>query len=145
VTAPGQVMSRRDAAALLDVPETATPPEVQRAYLRAARTTHPDLLTEADEAARRAAAEAFDRLTRARNVMLQPAPRVPGAPTSEWMPGPDGPDGPRYRRVESRGLGGSLVVLVLLAFLLVALVNLQQGLGFGVDTPPAEPVATSAP
>ena len=139
MTSRGQAMPRHEAAALLGVPETATPPEVQRAYLRAARTTHPDLLPQADESGRRAAAEAFDRLTRARNALLEPVAPGSTAPASPCVPGPDGP---RYRRVEGRGIGGSLVVLALLAFLLVALVNLQQGVGFGVDAPPA---TTTAP
>jgi hypothetical protein len=138
-------MPRHEAAVLLGVSETAAPPEVQRAYLRAARTTHPDLLPEADEAGRRAAGAAFDRLTRARDAMLAPAPPTPTAPASAWSPGPDGAAGPMYRRVEGRGLGGSLVVLVLLAFLLVALVSLQQGTGFGVDAPPAAPPVCSGP
>jgi curved DNA-binding protein CbpA len=145
VTTRGQAMPRHEAAALLGVPETAAPPEVQRAYLRAARTTHPDLLPEADEPGRRAAAEAFDRLTRARDVLLEPAPPAPAGSASAWVPGPDGAAGPQYRRVEGRGIGGSLVVLVLLAFLLVALVSLQQGLGFGTDGQPAEPAATAVP
>jgi curved DNA-binding protein CbpA len=145
VTSPGAAMPRHEAAALLGVPETASPPEVQHAYLRAARTAHPDLLPEADEAGRRAAGAAFDRLTRARNVLLDPAPPASTDTASAWSPGPEGAAGPRYRRVEGRGLGGSLVVLVLLAFLLVALVNLQQGLGFGIGTPPATPPASAHP
>jgi len=138
-------MPRHEAAALLGVPETAAPPEVQRAYLRAARTTHPDLLPEADEPGRRAAAEAFDRLTRARDALLEPRPPAPSRSATAWVPGADGAAGPQYRRVEGRGIGGSLVVLVLLAFLLVALVSLQQGLGFGMDGQPAGPVASTAP
>ncbi|WP_345480394.1 J domain-containing protein [Amnibacterium soli] len=141
MTARGPAMPRPEAAALLGVPATATPAEVQRAYLRAARTTHPDLLPDSDEAGRRSAAEAFDRLTRARDVLLEPAPPAP--PTaSAWAPGADGV---QYRRVEGRGIGDSLVVLVLLAFLLIGLVSLQQGLGFGVEAPPAGPAATTAP
>ena len=81
-------------------------------------------------------------MTRARDALLEPAPPTAPAPASAWTPGPDGP---RYRRVEGRGIAGSLVVLVLLAFLLVALVNLQQGLGFGVDAPSGAPTATADP
>ena len=145
MTTRGQAMPRHEAAALLGVQETAAPPEVQRAYLRAARTTHPDLLPEADEGGRRAAAEAFDRLTRARDALLVPLPPAPSGSASAWAPGRDGAAGPQYRRVEGRGIGGSLVVLVLLAFLLVALVSLQQGLGFGMDGQPADPAATAVP
>lgn len=118
-------MTRTEAADLLGLPLDATAQEVQRAYLRAVRATHPDLLPDSDEAGRRAAGEAFDRLTRARRTMLEPVPaRRPDVATS---PRADWQEGPRYRRVEGRGLGGSLVVLALLAFLLVALVSLQQG------------------
>lgn len=145
MTSRGQAMPRHEAAALLGVPETATPAEAQRAYLRAARTTHPDPVPEADEAGRREAAQAFARLTLARDALLVPAPPASSASAPAWLPGPEGAAGPRYRRVEGRGIGGSLVALVLLAFLLVALVNLQQGVGFGVDAPPATPAATADP
>ena len=51
MTSAGPAMPRSEAAALLGVPETASHPEVQRAYLRAARTTHPDLLIEVEAVA----------------------------------------------------------------------------------------------
>ena len=118
-------MPRREAAALLGVPESAAVQEVQRAYLRAARRTHPDLLSGADDAARQAAGDAFARLTRARDTLLadRPVERPVG---SEWSAPVDGDSGPRFRRVPGRGLGGSLVVLALLAFLLIALVSVEQ-------------------
>jgi curved DNA-binding protein CbpA len=53
-------MPRHEAAALLGVPEDATSAQVQRAYLRAARTTHPDVLPEADEAVREATSQRRD-------------------------------------------------------------------------------------
>jgi hypothetical protein len=136
-------MSRSEAAALLDVPVDATPADVQHAYLRAARRTHPDVLPLADEAGRRAAGEAFDLLTRARDVLVEPG-AAPPADEQEWRYGPEGPAGPRYRRIQGRGLGGSLVVLALLAFLLIALVSLQQAfLGPGIDAPATPPVSSS--
>jgi hypothetical protein len=140
VTGAGAPMSRPEAAALLGVPDDAGPAEVQHAYLRAARRTHPDLQPEADETARRAASESFDRLTRARDLLLTTRPeRAP-----EWLPGPEGDAGPRYRRVEGRGLGGSLVVLALLAFLLVALVSAQQAFGGAAFPEPVDRPATTA-
>lgn len=149
MTAAGSPLSRPDAAHLLQVPEDAGPAEVQRAYLRAARRTHPDVLPEADETARRAASLAFDRLTRARDLLLTtPPPAVAsgtaGAPApAAWAYGPEGVDGPRYRRVPGRGLGGSLVVLALLAFLLIAIVSAEQGIRGAAFDPPA--TSTTAP
>jgi hypothetical protein len=124
-------MSRAEAAEVLGVAETARSGEVQRAFLRLVRTAHPDALPGATEAERRAAAERFDRLVRARAVLLAPAPPTPptpsaGAPDDGYRPRPMEPDGPLYRPVPGRGIGGSLVVLVLLAFLLVALVSFDD-------------------
>lgn len=132
-TAP---MPRREAAALLGVPEGAAAHEVQRAYLRAARRTHPDLLPEADEAGRQAAGDAFARLTRARDALLADRPPGPPEPT-EWVVRSGDDDGPRFRRVPGRGLGGSLVVLAMLAFLLIALVSVEQAFqgGTAFDAP----------
>lgn len=124
MTGAGAPMPRIEAAALLGVPVDVSPADAQRAYLRAARRTHPDVLPEADEAGRRAAGEAFDRLTRARDVLVAGPP--PQVEPQQWVPGPEGAAGPRYRRVPGRGLGGSLVVLALLAFLLIAIVTAEQ-------------------
>jgi hypothetical protein len=124
-------MSRAEAAEVLGVAEAARAAEVQRAFLRLVRTAHPDALPGASEGERRAAAERFDRLVRARAVLLAPAPPTPstpsaGAPDDGYRPRPMEPDGPLYRPVPGRGIGGSLVVLVLLAFLLVALVSFDD-------------------
>ena len=94
-------LSRTEAAALLDVPEDATPAEVQRAYLRAARRTHPDVHPEADEVARRAAAEALDRLTLARDVLVAPGASPAAEPAPEWRSGPEGDAGPSPARPTS--------------------------------------------
>lgn len=124
-------MPRREAAALLGVPESAPVQEVQRAYLRAARRTHPDLLTEADEAGRQAAGVAFARLTLARDTLLADRPEEAG-----WSVPVDGDSGPRFRQVPGRGLGGSLVILAMLAFLLIALVSAEQAFeGRSFDAP----------
>ena len=131
-------MPRHEAAALLGVPDDATTAQVQRAYLRAARTTHPDVLPEADEAGRRAAAEAFDRLTRARDVLV-------GRPIAEPSPlvAPMAAAGaPSFRRTQGRGLGGSLVVLALLAFLMIGIVSAEQALHGGLNDLPQ---STSSP
>jgi curved DNA-binding protein CbpA len=118
-------MPRDEAAALLGVPVDAVPRDVQRAHLLAARRTHPDVLPEADEAGRRAAGAAFARLTSARDVLI--ADRPPGPrQAAEWVARPGDEAGPRFRRVPGRRLGGSLVVLALLAFLLIALVSVEQ-------------------
>ncbi|MDH2442342.1 DnaJ domain-containing protein [Amnibacterium sp. CER49] len=126
MTAPRAAMSRAEAAEVLGVALTARAAEVQRAFLRLVRTAHPDALPGATEAERRAAAERFDRLVRARAVLLAPPPPTPppGAPDDGYRPME--PDGPLYRPVPGRGIGGSLVVLVLLAFLLVALVSFDD-------------------
>lgn len=142
MTGAGVPMPRAEAARLLGVGVDAAPEEVQRAYLRAARRTHPDVLPDLDEAGRRAAGDAFDRLTRARDLLLVAGP-VAVPKDADWVVRPGWEDGPRYRRVEGRGLGGSLVVLVLLAFLLVAIVSTEQGLRG--DTAYDPPAATSTP
>ncbi|WP_133766592.1 J domain-containing protein [Amnibacterium kyonggiense] len=124
-------MSRDDAAALLGVPADADPAAVQHAYLRAARRTHPDLLTDADETERRAAADAFDALTRARDLLVESAPVDP-LQRATWAVRPDAPP----PRAPQRGLGGPLVVLALLGFLLMGIVVAEHALlGQGVPAP----------
>jgi len=126
-------MTRDEAAALLGVAAEAPGPDVQKAFLRLARRVHPDVLTDATDAQRREAAERFDALVQARRTLLDPGTATKlddGWPPAgaEWQPRPGDPNGPRYRPVPGRGLGNSLVVLVLLAFLLVALVTVDSGL-----------------
>ena len=151
MTASAAPMSRGEAAELLGIAPDAEAAEVQRAFLRAARHAHPDTLPEADDSARAAAGARFDALSRARAVLLVPAPAAPPAPpvgraADGWAPRPGDPDGPLYRPVQSRGLGGSLVVLALLAFLLVALVSFGEGFGRpSFDAPPGSPVASQTP
>lgn len=136
-------MPRPEAARLLGLPEDAPAPEVQRAFLRAARRVHPDVLGDAPEEERRAAAHAFDRMLRARDVLLVPARRgSDGTPPQQ----PTAQSGPVFRQVPGRGLGGSLVVLALLAFLLVALVTVEQAVsGVGPAPLPPPPATSVAP
>jgi hypothetical protein len=146
-------MTRIEAAALLGVAVDAAGPDVQKAFLRLARRVHPDVLPNATDAQRREAAERFDALVRARGVLLDPASAsatasVAAAPASGWAPRAGDPTGPRYRPVPGRGLGNSLVVLVLLAFLLVALVTVDDALRtHAFDSPAggATPIATATP
>lgn len=145
-------MTREEAAALLGVTVETPGTDVQKAFLRLARRAHPDVLTDATDAQRREAAERFDALVQARRTLLDPGtttsvddakrPSGPG-----WDPRTGAPD-PRYRRVAGRGLGDSLVVLVLLAFLLVALVTLDSELRRHELQSPvdgATPIATATP
>lgn len=139
---PAQPMPRAEAAEVLGVADDAPPVEVQRAFLRAARHVHPDVLGDADDARRRAAGAAFVRLSRARDALLVPAPAGARSGPAVAARPRDPSGGPVFRRVPGRGLGGSLVVLALLAFLLVALVSFEQAVQQdGFDAPPA-PVST---
>lgn len=138
-------MSREEAGALLGVPADASARAVRSGFLRAVRRVHPDLHPEADAAERRSAAERFDALVRARDLLLSPAPaparpqpRPPG--TASSAP-PDVLTG-----LQERGFATSLVLIALLSFLIVALVTLDTAVRGhdpmpGVGTPPA----TSSP
>lgn len=146
-------MTREEAAALLGVAVEAAGPDVHKAFLRLARRVHPDVLPDATDAQRREAAERFDALVQARRTLLDPG--SPASAEDGWAPSaagwqarPGDPTGPRYRPVAGRGLGNSLVVLVLLAFLLVALVTLDAGLRrheFQSPMDGATPMATATP
>jgi hypothetical protein len=116
-------MTRLEAAALLGVPPGTTGRAAQRAFQRAARFVHPDVLPQAGEDERRAAAARFDALVQARAVLLEP----PCASAS------DGPPGASARTVhivprQDRGFANSLVLIALLSFLIVALVTLDSSL-----------------
>jgi hypothetical protein len=136
VTPGAASVSREEAAALLGVPVDASASDVQRAYLRAARHTHPDVLPDADEAGRIAAAAAFDRLTRARDLLVAGGGPVPVTPPVTPRP----PASDRYRR--GRGLGGAFVVLALLGFLLIGIVATEEAL---IGDPTQVPDSTRTP
>jgi hypothetical protein len=98
---------------------------------------------DADEVTRRAAGLAFGRLTEARDVLLVDLPVDP-LDRARWAARPGDEHAPRFRRVPRRGPGGSLVVLVVLAFLLVGLVSLEQSYeGWASD--PARPAGSTLP
>ena len=116
-------MTRIEAAALLGVPPGTTGQDAKRAFLRAARFAHPDVLPQAGEDERRAAADRFDALVQARAVLLEPP----------FTSAADGPPRASARPVhvvprQDRGLAGSLVLIALLSFLIVALVTLDSSL-----------------
>ncbi|HEV7622667.1 MAG TPA: DnaJ domain-containing protein [Amnibacterium sp.] len=146
-------MTRSEAAALLGVTADATGADVQRAFLRLARRVHPDVLPNASDPQRRQAAERFDALVRARGVLLEAAAAASqedgsAAQARRGAPSPRVATDPRSRSVPARGLGDSLVVLALLAFLLVAIVTVDDALrthAFESPSGGASPAATASP
>ncbi|HEX6198616.1 MAG TPA: J domain-containing protein [Jiangellaceae bacterium] len=63
--------SHRDYYAILEVPATASQDEINRAYRRRARATHPDLNTDDPRAEQQ-----FDELAAAREVLTDPTSRA---------------------------------------------------------------------
>ncbi len=108
-------MDRQEAARLLGVPADATGDDVQHAYVRLVRHTHPDTMPAASPQERAAAAERFDALVRARDTLADPAPLPP--------PRPIDPAGPPPRR---RSTGVSLVALAIAVFVVLAVVSLGE-------------------
>ena len=108
-------MSAAEAAELLGVPEDASLTDVQHAYLRAARHVHPDTLPDATGEERQDASARFDELSRAREVLFESRPVIP-IEVLTAMP-------PMERRP---GIGGSLAVLAVLVFLLIAIVTMND-------------------
>lgn len=105
-------MTESEAAALLGVPLGASIEDVQHAFVREARLNHPDLIGDADESVRREAGRRFARLADARDVMLAGHPVI----SVQFAP-------PAPRR---RGIGGSVVILILLAVALVVSVTMMD-------------------
>ncbi|MFD1722970.1 DnaJ domain-containing protein [Amnibacterium endophyticum] len=143
MTAGAGPAARQEAARLLGVDPAASAAEVQRAFLKAARTAHPDMRPGAGPQERHDAAVEFDRLLRARDVLLDAARTAAaggdgGSPAETLRAAP---------RVPSQSLGGPLVVLALLSFLLVLLVTVEQGLegGPGAPAAPSRPVSSGRP
>lgn len=64
-------MTPDEAAALLGVTLHASPAEIDAAYKRRARTSHPDQFVGADAAQKRAASDEFIRVTEARGILLR--------------------------------------------------------------------------
>jgi DnaJ domain len=108
-------LSPAEAAAVLGVPLDAPLEDVQHAYLRAARQVHPDVLPDVSDPEREDAASRFDQLSQAREVLFEHRPVIP----IEVLRPPV-----EYER--GRGIGGSLAVLALLVFLLIAIVSLND-------------------
>lgn len=142
-------MSPVEAAAVLGVPLDASSSDIQHAFLRLARVTHPDVLADASEADRRKAGFRFADLKDARDVLLSARPRVEAAaagwvdsagPASSSRPTGVVPGQPTFRRVRSRGMAGSIIALILLAVLLVATVSAQDAFRtstiVNINTPP---------
>ena len=135
-------MSPAEAAEVLGVALDASLSDVQHAYLRAARQVHPDVLPDASAPEREDAATRFDRLSQAREVLFEQRPAIPivvvaAAPFVNPVADERG-----------RGIGGSLAVLALLVFLLIAIVSLNDA--FRASTAGTlyqqdPPVATSVP
>jgi hypothetical protein len=130
-------MSPADAARLLGVPLDASLEDIQHAYLHAARQVHPDVLPDASEPELAAAAARFDELSQAREVLFEHRPVIPieVAPAAVAVE-------------RGNGIGGSLAVLALLVFLLLAIVSLHDAFRaatFGGLDRQAPPAPTSTP
>ena len=120
-------MSPAEAAELLGVAEDAGIPEVQRAFLREARHTHPDLLGHLDDLERRAAGVRFAVLREARDVLVERRPSQHEQHEQYEQPVELMEyDGPQFHPVPSRGIGRSVIALILLAVILVAAVTAQN-------------------
>ncbi|MCU1437221.1 MAG: hypothetical protein JWP66_308 [Naasia sp.] len=110
-------MTPSEAALLLGVGPSASLAEVQQAFTRQARLTHPDLLVDATDDDRHEAGLRFDRLHEARAVLLEHLPVVPVAF-----------DYPiRRPRERMGGFGGSILVFLILAAVIVFAVTTMDG------------------
>lgn len=107
-------MTVLEAAEVLGVEPDADLPDIQLAYRRLARGTHPDTSPEISDSDRHEAAERFDRIVRARDVLVErkPVVAIRVEPTG-WRP-------------RAGGIGTSLALLAILAFLLLAIVSLDD-------------------
>lgn len=101
-----------EAAEVLGVQPDADLPDIQLAYRRLARDTHPDTSLERSDVERDRTAERFDRVVRARDVLVERKPVVAiRVEPVGWRP-------------RAGGVGASLALLAILAFLLLAIVSL---------------------
>ena len=104
-------MTVLEAAEVLGVAPDAALPDIQLAYRRLARGVHPDT-SPVGEDEQRTSAERFDRIVRARKVLVEHKPVVAiRVEPHTWRP-------------RAGGIGTSLALLTVLAFLLLAIVSL---------------------
>jgi hypothetical protein len=134
-------MSPADAAQLLGVAPDAPIQEIQHAFARQARLSHPDLLVDATDEERHSAGIRFAELREARDLLVT---RKPGTPiTSVHIVA----DGVPLRAGPMRNPWGTFLVFLLLAIVVVITVTLQdsfrsefvQNLNGGVVEQPVEP------
>lgn len=103
-----------EAAEVLGVQPDADLPDIQVAYRRLARDTHPDTARDLSDSDRHRAAERFDRVVRARDVLVERKPVIAiRVQPIGWRP-------------RAGGVGASLALLAILAFLLLAIVSLDD-------------------
>lgn len=108
-------MTPERAAELLAVPADAIPAEIERAFTRAARSAHPDLFVDDDDATRARRAAEFVSLAEARDLLVARARARAAAAATGYRP-PDArptippPPGPYL-------MGAWIGMLVLAAFL----------------------------
>lgn len=116
-------MSPADAAELLGVAPDASIPEIQHAFTRRARLSHPDLMAEASEAERHEAGIRFAELRDARDLLVSSradAPLAAHVAPEAWPV--------RTMRTEPmRGPWSTFIVFLLLAVLIVTVVTIQDG------------------
>ena len=107
-------MTPSEAASLLGVSADASISEVQHAFVREARRSHPDLLDGASAHESHAAGLRFAQLSVARDVLMALHPIIP----VRFIPPPS--------RTRPKGIGGSVVILLLLASVLVVGVTMAD-------------------
>jgi hypothetical protein len=113
-------MSPAEAAKLLGVDVDASIPDIQHAFARQARLSHPDLLVDASDDERRSAGLRFAELHDARDALLAEKPVVPVQLVDDDRPVriPTGP---------MRGPWSTFLVFLVLAMIVVFVVTMQDG------------------
>ncbi|WP_210481251.1 hypothetical protein [Naasia sp. SYSU D00948] len=115
-------MSPADAAKLLGVATDASIPDIQHAFARHARLSHPDLMAEATDEERHAAGIRFAELRDARDVLVAARGSMP-AGSPQVAAGPV-----RIVRTEPvRGAWSTFLVFLVLAVIVVLVVTIQDG------------------
>jgi len=113
-------MSPADAAKLLGVDADASIPDIQRAFARQARLSHPDLLVDASDDERRSAGLRFAELHDARDALLAEKPVVPVRLVDDGRP-------VRIATGPMRGPWSTFLVFLVLAMIVVFVVTMQDG------------------